>query len=100
MTDRDPEPNWPPRREDFETDLEGHLDDRERESLSELAVRITEQRPVPSPGWRSAMRARLLGGSTAPRSRVAAMVFGYAASGAVLLAVAAIGLLGAGPFAA
>jgi hypothetical protein len=39
-------------------------------------------------------------GSTGVSSRVGALIFGYAASGALLLVVAAAGLVGVGPFAA
>jgi hypothetical protein len=91
----------PPRPEDFERDLEPGLEGEERDELLTFAARLTDSRPVPSPGFRSAMRSMLLGGaSLAPRSRVALLIFGYASSGALLLAVAAVGLVGIGPFAA
>jgi hypothetical protein len=100
MTGPRHEAGWPPRREDFEADLEHGLEGREREELLALAVRLTEHRPVPRPGLRSAIRSRLLGAGAVPRSRVAALILGYGTSGALLLAVAAIGLVGIGPFAA
>jgi hypothetical protein len=101
MTERGREAGWPPDPEDFEPDLEPALRGEERDQLLSLAAQLTESRPVPRPGFRSALRSRLLGGaSSAPRSRVAALVFGYASSGALLLAVAAAGLVGIGPFAA
>jgi hypothetical protein len=91
---------WPPRRADFEADLESDLEPSERRELGAFAAQLTEQRPVPRPGWRSAVRARLLGTSgEASRRRIRGLVFGYAASGALLLVVAAVGLAGVGPFA-
>jgi hypothetical protein len=94
-----PDRDWPPKREAFEQDLDPDLGGAEREELLALAVRLSEQRPVPRPGMRSAVRAGLLG-ERPPRSRAVALVFGYATSGALLLAVAAVGLAGLGPFAA
>jgi hypothetical protein len=93
--------DWPPSGDDFERDLEPGLQGEERHELVSLAVRLAEQRPVPSAGLRSRIRSKLLGGRAAvPRSRIAGLIFGYAASGAVLLAIAAVGLAGIGPFAA
>jgi hypothetical protein len=96
-----PEADWPPRREDFERDLDPELEASERDELLALAVRLKEQRPVPRARLRSAIRARLLGDTASvPRSRVAALILGYGASGTLLLAIAAVGLVGLGPFAA
>ena len=101
MTGGQREEGWPPEPEDFEQDLGSDIGAEERAELLALAARLTEQRPVPSPGLRSRARSGLLGGGRGvPRSRVAAVVFGYAASGALLLAIAAVGLVGIGPFAA
>jgi hypothetical protein len=101
MSRVNPERRWPPGPEDFEQDLEADVKGEERQELLALASRLTEHRPVPRPGLRSAIRSRLSGGvRPAPRSRIAALIFGYATSGALLLAVAAIGLAGIGPFAA
>lgn len=101
MTGRNRETGWPPKPEDFEQDLGSDVEGEERAELLALATRLTEQRPVPRPGMRSALRSRLLGGALpVPRSRIAGLVFGYATSGALLLAVAAVGLVGIGPFAA
>jgi hypothetical protein len=72
-------------------------DDREEELA--LAARLAEERPVPTPAFRSAARSRLLGRAAATRSRVAGLVFGYATGGTLLLTVAAAGLIGIGPFA-
>jgi hypothetical protein len=101
MTDSDRERTWPPRHRDFEQDLAPEVEGEERQELIAMAVRLTEQRPVPRPGLRSAIRARLLGGGRpVARSRIGALIFGYATSGALLLAVALVGLVGVGPFAA
>jgi len=100
MIERGPTGDWPPNRRDFERDLEPERDHREREELIDLAVELTESRPVPSPRLRSAIRSALLGDdSPVGASRVGALIFGYAASGALLLIVAAAGLVGIGPFA-
>jgi hypothetical protein len=101
MTPREPRREWPPRRDDFEDDLDLELRDKERRELLTLAQRLTEQRPVPRPGLRSAIRSRLLGGTSAAAPlRVRRLIFGYASSGALLLLVAGAGLVGLGPFAA
>jgi hypothetical protein len=92
--------DWPPRREDFENDLEPKLEAEEHSELITLALRLTENRPVPRLGLRSAIRSRLLSQGEVARSRVGALIFGYATSGAALLAIAAVGLVGVGPFAA
>jgi hypothetical protein len=72
-------------------------DDRE-EQLA-LATRLAEARPVPRSAFRSAVRSRLLGRAAATRTRVAGLILGYATSGALLLIIAAVGLIGIGPFA-
>jgi hypothetical protein len=101
MSERRNEADWPPRPADFEQDLEPRVEREEREKLVALAVRLTEDRPVPSPALRSAVRSRLLGqGARTPPARIGTLIFGYAASGSLLLVVAAAGLLGIGPFAA
>jgi hypothetical protein len=101
VTDRQTPGDWPPRRRAFERDLEPELRGEEREVLLELAARLTADRPVPGPGLRSSIRSRLLGADTTHASvRVGGLIFGYASSGALLLVVAAAGLVGIGPFAA
>jgi hypothetical protein len=71
--------------------------------LAELADRMQRERAVPAPGYRGALRRRLLAdldrrGSGLARPRL--WVAGYAGSGAALLMVAAVGLAGVGPFGA
>jgi hypothetical protein len=88
--------------EDYGQDLDPSISGSERRELLKLAQRLTEQRPVPRPGLRSMIRSRMLGAGTRPisRSRVGGVILGYAASGALLLMIAAAGLVGLGPFAA
>jgi hypothetical protein len=91
----------PPTRADFEQDLEPELEGKDRQTLLTVAVHLADQRPVPRPGIRSAIRSRLLtGGSRRPPARISALVLAYGSAGALLLAVAAVGLAGVGPFAA
>jgi hypothetical protein len=87
-------------------DYEVGIDDAERAKLSEMSERLVQGRPVPSAAFRGALRARLsprrgvLAGerwSAVGRWRVLAAT--YSGLGVLLLAVAAIGLAGAGPFA-
>src|SRR3954453_14770958 len=100
MTKPNPEASWPTKPEDFEKDMGSEREESERRDLLTLAVGLTEDRPVPSPALRSAIRESLRGRAGSSRSRVAALVFGYATSGTLLLAIAAVGLAGIGPFAA
>ncbi len=87
-------------RRDLPPDLEGPV----AESLVAMAMRLQAQRPNPAPSFRGDLRRRLLG-KRSGRRHVAtprgarALAFSYAASGLALLAVAAIGLAGTGPFA-
>jgi hypothetical protein len=70
--------------------------------LRDMARRLTSERPIPHPAFRGRLRRDLLGTgdtSTRPR-RVRGMIAAYSASGAVLLAVVAVGLAGLGPLAA
>jgi hypothetical protein len=70
--------------------------------VEDLSMRLVAERPVPSAGFRARLRRRLLtaGAATGPRpGRVRLMIAAYAGSGLLLLAVAAIGVAGAGPFA-
>ena len=98
--------------DDIAGDLEPGLDPREREELTETGRRLLAMRPSPAPGFELALRARLLpppSHSPEPARRAAgsrplpgfrALASAYAGAGALLLAVAAMGVAGAGPFAA
>jgi hypothetical protein len=87
--------------DEFADDLSHEVIDEERRDLAGLGRQLAESRPVPRATFRSAVRSELLADSagTAARSRIAALVLGYAGSGALLLVVAAAGLVGVGPFA-
>lgn len=69
----------------------------------ELAERLRDERPVPAPGFRGSLRRHLLGAQenrAARPQRLRLLVALYAGSGLGLLALAAIGVAGAGPLAA
>jgi hypothetical protein len=79
------------------------LPPEESAELVHIARRLEEERPVPRAGFRAELRSKLLatgrerawaGGRL--RLRIAA----YAGSGVALLAIAAVGVAGAGPLAA
>jgi hypothetical protein len=101
----DPPSHQPPDRDDYRDDLDETVTGPERRALLNLALRLAKERPLPRAGARSEIRSQLLGGGKREEAqlsplRLRALVFGYAAAGAVMLGVAAIGLAGAGPFAA
>ena len=70
------------------------------DDIDQIADRLRSERPVPAAGFRGELRRRLLvadrGRPVAPR-RLRLLVTAYAGSGAVLMAIAAIGLAGVGP---
>jgi hypothetical protein len=72
------------------------------EDLDAIAERLRAERPVPAPGFRGDLRRQLVVSDRpapiAPR-RLRLLVGAYAGSGAVLMAIAAIGLAGVGPLA-
>jgi hypothetical protein len=86
------------------TDFEPGVPPEERARLAEVADQLERSRPVPRPAFRGDLRRLLADGrrgsvaTTASRWRV--LVGAYSGLGALLLAVAAIGLAGAGPFGA
>jgi len=89
--------------DDITDDLEPGTDPREAEALSRVARRLTDERPVPRPAFRGALW-RHLSARDAPAARrpqqVGGLIAAFAASGFLLLAIAALGLAGTGPFAA
>jgi hypothetical protein len=95
MTGRDPD--------SIRHDLPPGLEPGEAERMAEIGAQLAAQRPLPAPEFRGDLRRRLAGaqagGAVAPR-RVRALAASYAMSGLVLLAVAAAGVAGGGPFAA
>lgn len=71
---------------------------RERDAESDLADRLAEQRPVPSPTFRGYLRRDLaLRAHRLPRWRTWGVVL--CVSGSIVMATVAAGLVGAGPFA-
>lgn len=78
-------------------ELPPELDEGEREALVALALRLEATRPSPSTAFREELRQRLLPRRLPPASRLAAA---YAVAGSLLLALAAAGLAGIGPFGA
>jgi hypothetical protein len=76
--------------------------EEEHEALALLGDRLERERPVPSAGFRGELRRHLL---RAPRRSRALPNYrlwavSYGGAGTICLAVAAVGLVGAGPFAA
>jgi hypothetical protein len=87
-------------RDDIEATLAA-APEAERPGLVALAERLGDQRPVPSAGFRGTLRRRLLDQGPGERrpARIRLLIGAYAGSGSLLLAVAAVGLAGAGPLA-
>lgn len=87
---------------DIRADLDPDLNSEERDQLVLLALRLREDRPLPA----ASFRGNLLRGLKHRGQRTSApvtfrrLVVAYTSSGSLLLAVAAIGVAGAGPFAA
>jgi hypothetical protein len=88
-----------------ETDplLDPEIDPQERKELARVAAQLETERPVPQPAFRGELGRRLLGqlepGRAQPRG-LRMLITAYAGSGLCLLAVAAVGVAGAGPLAA
>jgi hypothetical protein len=89
--------------DDIRRALGAEVAPEELDALLSLAEALERERPLPTPAFRGALRRRLVADAkatpTAPR-RLRALVTACAGSGATLLAIAAIGVAGAGPFAA
>jgi hypothetical protein len=71
--------------------------------LDPVARRLEQERPTPRAAFRGELRRRLLQAAdlrSARPQRLRFLIAAYAGSGTVLLAIAALGLAGAGPFAA
>lgn len=94
--------------EEIRRDLPDELTRAESDALTATAMRLQALRPAPAPGFRGELRRKLLGAPRRERGRegrrtpraVRALAAAYVAAGTLLLAVAAAGLAGAGPFAA
>ena len=85
------------------TDLRDDLEPHDADDLVPLAERLVASRPVPGAGFRGDLRRRLLADEPArPLARPSylwARIGASFAVGTVLLAVAALGVGGAGPLA-
>jgi hypothetical protein len=86
-------------------DFEAGIDDSERARLGEISERLHRERPVPGAAFRGALRTQLFhrrrafgGEKWVSGGRWRALAATYSCLGALLLAVAAVGLAGAGPF--
>jgi hypothetical protein len=89
--------------EEHERFHEPGLRSGEPPELVHLGKRLEAERPVPRAGFRAELRRRLLeaGSERAlARGRLRLLITAYAGSGVVLLAIAALGVAGAGPLAA
>jgi hypothetical protein len=89
-----------------DSDLEVGIDEAERARLSAVADRLVRERPVPGAAFRGALRGRLSHSRGAlawekwtSGTRWRPLAATYSCLGVLLLAVAAVGLAGAGPFA-
>ena len=90
--------------DDIRRDLPPDLSRSETDPLVALALWLQTHAPVPAPTFRGVLRRELLG---AERQRVVAitpsvariLAASYVTSGLLLLAIAAAGLVGSGPFA-
>jgi hypothetical protein len=83
-------------------DLRADLEPHDADELLATADALRRGRPVPAAAFRGDLRRRLLrkgAGASRPR-RLWLAVAGSASLGSALLAVAAVGLAGSGPFAA
>jgi hypothetical protein len=84
-------------------DLRDDLEPHDADELLPVAERLRASRPVPRAAWRGDLRRWLLSRAGAPRPRPAhlwARIGASFAAGTLLLSVAALGVGGAGPFAA
>jgi hypothetical protein len=91
-------------RQGISDELRPYVDRSQAEAIDRIGERLLAERPAPRAAFRAALRAHLAelaGGRRVawrPR-RLRALVGAYAGSGVVLLAIAAVGLAGAGPLA-
>lgn len=91
----------PERRPGIADELRPYVDNAEAQAFNAIAERLLEERPVPRAGFRAELHARLVQlGEKRLRSRprnLRVLVAAYAGSGTACLAIAAMGLTGAGP---
>ena len=87
--------------DDFDNDVSA----AERAQLTAIGERLRDERPVPRAAFRGDLRRALSGGGRARQGTFAmgrwrVQVATYSGLGTLLLAVAAAGLVGVGPFGA
>ncbi|MDX6651907.1 MAG: hypothetical protein QOG09_436 [Solirubrobacterales bacterium] len=89
-------------RYDIRRDLDPALEPQERDRLVRFAERLREDRPLPAASFRGELQRRLerRRERSMPVVRLRRMVTAYVSSGSLLLAIGALGVAGAGPFAA
>ena len=82
-------------------ELRPYVDRHEAEEIDRLGEHLLAERPRPRPAFRAELRARLSAKAPAREQwrpkRLGVLVASYLGSGFALLAVAALGLTGAGP---
>ena len=85
-------------------ELRLYADPGEADAIDAIGERLREERPIPAAGFRAELRARLVALGSAPEPwrprHLRLTVAAYLASGLLLLGIAALGVSGAGPFAA
>ena len=85
-------------------ELRPYVDAPEAVGIDAVAERLERDRPVPRAGFRAELHARLVELSTKRTSyrpaRLRRLIAAYGVAGAACLAIAAIGLTGAGPLGA
>ncbi|MDQ3722341.1 MAG: hypothetical protein M3376_04580 [Actinomycetota bacterium] len=83
-------------------DIRADLEPGAPEELIRLAERLERERPVPSAGFRGALRRRLLAGqaSHSRPARLRLLITGYASAGSTLLLIGAASAAGVGPLGA
>jgi hypothetical protein len=94
-----------PAPDEIHRDLPSDLERSESEALVAAALQLQAKTPTPTPSFRVDLRRRLLettedrlAPQTTSRS-VGLLALSYGAAGMFLLAIAAAGLVGTGPFA-
>jgi len=83
--------------------MSDHHDHRQDPDLITLAERLQDERPVPAAGFRGELRRQLVAGMARHQARPAhlrLLISAWAGSGSALLAFAAAGVAGVGPFSA
>jgi hypothetical protein len=79
-------------------ELRPYVDRGEADAIDRIGKRLTGERPVPTASFRAELKRRLASAPTEWRPRrLRLTVAAYFASGLLLLAIAALGLMGSGP---